>query len=79
MAIFDRIKPGQTLWTVTSQRMGNTTIRHKVVHSVLVNEVDTEKRIVVASWNGNAARRYPEYQVKQWRVNKPKVEDSFYR
>jgi len=74
MASINRITPGQTLYTVTTGKQGNTTIRCKRVHPVYVKEVNVEDGCVMASWNGNPVRRYSERMIKNWRVKKPKVE-----
>ena len=72
MATLSRLKPGQTLYTITKQKMGNTTIRINVMHHVIVKEVFPDEGYCIASWNGNTPRRYSAFQVKSWRVNKPK-------
>jgi len=71
MASIKRVTVGQTLYTVTRQKMGNTAMSHSVTHTVTVIEVDPESRFVIASWNGNTARRYRERDVARWKVNKP--------
>lgn len=75
MASFNRIKVGQTLYTVTRQRMGNTTMTRLAVHTVLVKEIDPVKRKVFAVWNHfNAPEWYNERQISRWKVNKPKAD-----
>lgn len=71
MASISRIKPQQVLYTVTRQRMGNTTMSRDAVHRVMVTEVDPAGKFVMASWNGNPVRRYSESQVAKWRVKEP--------
>lgn len=58
--------------------MGNTTIRHKVVHSVIVKEVNLEEKFVIASWNSNRDRKYTEREIKGWKVKKPIIEKNIY-
>jgi hypothetical protein len=72
MASFNRIKIGQTLYTVTRQGMGNTTMTRLAVHAVTVREINVEKRRVMASWNYNAPQWYSERHVARWKVNRPK-------
>lgn len=72
MATISRLKPDQVLYTVTRQKMGNTTISRGVLHRVVVKEIDPEGRYVVASKNGNTARKYYERDVARWKVNEPK-------
>lgn len=75
MAALSRIKVGQTLYTVTRQKMGNTTMTRLAVHPVLVKEIDLAKRRVFAVWNHwNEPRWYSERQVAKWKVNKPKAD-----
>lgn len=71
MAAISRIKPGQTLYDVTKQQMGNTTLRRTAVFQVKVTEVDPDGKFVMASWNANPARKYRPNQVAKWRVSKP--------
>ncbi len=71
MATISRIRPGQVLYTVTRQKMGNTALSTKAVHAVRVIEVDPNGKFVMASWNTNPARKYRESDVSRWKVNKP--------
>jgi hypothetical protein len=71
VAEISRVVPGQVLYTVQQQKMGNTTMKTTVVHTVVVKEVDPEGRFVIASWNHNAARRFYPSSVKSWKVKKP--------
>lgn len=68
---FEKLRPGTIAYTVTRQRMGNTTVKTMVTHSVRVVSVDEESRTVTASWNGNEAHRYYETQIRKWKENKP--------
>lgn len=71
MATISRIKPGQTLYHVAKQKAGNTTMHRTAVFAVHVSEVDPEGRFVLASWNGNPARKFRPNVVAKWRVSKP--------
>lgn len=68
---FEKLKPGTVAYTVTRQKMGNTTVRTIAIHSVRVVSVDEESRTVMASWNGNEAHRYYETQIRKWKEKKP--------
>lgn len=68
---FEKLQPGTIAYTVTRQRMGNTTVRTIAIHSVRVASVDTEHRTVMASWNGNAVERFYERQYSKWKETKP--------
>lgn len=71
MAAISRIKPGQTLYRVTKQKAGNTTMRRTAVHPVYVQDVDPDGKFVMASWNGNPARKFLPNAIAKWRVSKP--------
>lgn len=73
MAAISRIKPGQVLFTVSRQKMGNTTMSYDAVHEVRVTEVDADGQFVMASWNSNAIRRYLAIDVAKWKVSRPIV------
>ncbi len=74
MATFNKIKVGQTLYSVTREQAGNTTMRRTAVRPVHVKEIDPAKRKVYASWNYNPPQWFSERQVLRWKVNKPKQE-----
>lgn len=79
MAAISRIKPNQVLYSVERRKMGNTTLSETVVYQVLVNEVDPDGQFVIASHNGNPARRYSERAVAKWKVNKPETKKKLFR
>ena len=65
-----KLKPGMVVYDAHSQKMGNTTMRTMGVWPVKIVEV--HENSVIASWNGNAPRKY--YGTKfPWRANKPKL------
>lgn len=69
MASISKLKPGQTLYTITRQRMGNTTLKTIAIHPVTVREVHED--YVLASWNGNPARKFNASAVSGWKVSRP--------
>lgn len=71
MKLSAKLKPGMTVWSVGTQRMGNTTMSRKACWPVYIREVDLERGCVVASWNGNAPRTFYAHNVKQWRWTRP--------
>ena len=71
MATISKLNVGQILYSVESQRMGNTTMRRKAVFDVRVVEIAPDKRSIRASWNGNPPRIYRENEVGKLRVSKP--------
>lgn len=68
---FEKLQPGTVAYTVTRQKMGNTTVRTIAIHSVRVASVDAESRTVTASWNGNEVQRFYERQYSKWKASKP--------
>ena len=62
------LKPGQILYDVRSERMGNTTMRSVCVW--LARIVTVNGSFFTASWNGNAPKMYGEVP-RSWRVKKP--------
>ncbi len=76
MATIRNLKPDQVLYTVTRQKMGNTTISRGVLHHVVVKEVDPEGRFVMATWNSNPVRKYFERDVARWKVNQPQPKST---
>lgn len=71
MAKLGKLKPGQTLWTVSKGRMGNTMLRTVSVHPVVVKEVHAEDGYVIASWNYNSPSRYFRGEVERWKLQEP--------
>lgn len=71
MATLSKLTPGQTVWSLETVGVGNTTLRRKALYAVMIVEIDTDKRMALASWNGNTARWYGERAIKKWRVKKP--------
>lgn len=73
---FDSILAGNVYYTVSRQKMGNTTMSTIAIHRVRVISCDTVKGTVVASWNGNASRTYYERDYSKWRKNEPMLVKS---
>jgi hypothetical protein len=68
---FDKLKVGEVYFTVSRQKMGNTTMRTVAIHPVRVKEIEPDSRSVIASWNGNAPRRYYDRDYSKWREKQP--------
>jgi len=66
---FERIKVGDILYDVHSERLGNTTIRSVGVWRVKILEVHEDHAIV--SWNGNSPQRYSRKQIARLRAKEP--------
>ena len=69
----ESLKPGMVVYDVGTYRMGNTTMRSVGVWPVRIVEIDMEKRIVVASWNGNPPKRFVSSEATRWRKNEPLI------
>lgn len=63
--------PGQIVYSVERRQMGNTALRTTSVFSVYIREVDPEGKWVMASWNGNPARKFYSAAVSKWKKEKP--------
>jgi hypothetical protein len=74
MATISKLQVGQVLYSVESQKMGNTTMRRKAVFDVRVVEIAADKKSIRAAWNGNPPRIYSEKEVSKLRVSKPDTE-----
>ena len=67
----EKLQPGQVVFNVVRQNMGNTTMKTTSVFKVYIKEIDPEKQWVLASWNGNPARKFYKRTVSKWREKKP--------
>lgn len=70
MVAITALKNGDKVWSVTRQKMGNTTMMRTAVHSVVIHEVHDDH--VIASWNGNPAKKFYPREITRWKRNKPK-------
>jgi hypothetical protein len=76
MAIkFEKIQAGMTLFDV--RRNTGMTRNKWNIWPVYVKSVDSEKRTVQASWNGNAYQTMGEYRVTKFRAKKPEDKAMF--
>lgn len=64
-----QLEVGMTVWSLSWTKMGNTTIKTVTLHSVVIKEVHDNH--VIASWNGNAPRRFGETAITGWKKEKP--------
>lgn len=71
MASLDRINPGDVLYDVHREKMGNTTMSRTGCWEVRVISVDREKRTALCSWNSNRPTTYTEYRLKRLRRSRP--------
>ena len=72
MATINRLTVGQVLWQIKRVKCGNTTVSRGCCYPVEVKEIAEDGRSIMASWNGNPARRMSLRDVAKLRVSKPK-------
>ena len=72
MATLKNLKPDQILYKVRKEKAGNTIMRRQVLDEIRIISIDLEKEFAMAKYNGRE-RKYREWQLKSWRVNKPTV------
>ena len=68
---FEKLKPGMVVYDVHSVKMGNTNMRTVGVWLVKIVSIDTETRMVTASWNGNRAEKFSSRTAEKWREKEP--------
>lgn len=67
-----KLKVGQIVYSVSTSKMGNTTVSTTNVHAVRIVEINPgASPYVVASWNGNAPRKFYKTAFSKWRASKP--------
>ena len=69
----ESLKEGMEVYDVHSHRMGNTVLRTLGCWDVRIVSIDLEDHTVMASWNGNAVRKYYQGDWSRWRLNKPNM------
>lgn len=75
MVAITALRPGDLVFSVQSQVMGNTTMRRKATFSVRVVSVhaDSPSPHVIASWNGNPPRKFFVSAIRKWRRTRPPI------
>ena len=74
MIKFEKITPGMTLYDVRKHRGFSLPYSKWDTWPVFVTDVDTGKRMVLASWNHNKARWISERTVCKYRAKRPSRE-----
>lgn len=67
----EKMKPGMVVYSVSRQKIGNTTLSTVAVHPVQIVDVDVARGIVNARWNFNASRCYYRREAEKWREKEP--------
>ena len=76
------LQPGQTVWNVRRQKMGNTTISTVAIFPVRIVEVHPREEgsmhseYVLASWNGNRPEKFYRKTIGGWKKEKPETVDA---
>ncbi len=73
MATFDKVRAGDVLYDVHSEKMGNTTMGRVGWWRVVVVSIDHENGEAMCHWNGNPAVRYGRMQIAKLRRSIPKA------
>lgn len=77
---FEKLQPGMKVYDVGKTKMGNTTLTTVSIWPVTIQSVDPETRTVMASWNGNQARKFYERSYSKWKAEMPlTIEGGFGR
>lgn len=58
MVAIAKIKPGDVLYDVRRQKMGNTVMSRTAVWPVRIDSVDQESCTAIVRWNWNAPQKY---------------------
>ena len=76
MAKIEKLKVGQVLYDKHKYKAGNTTMRRWGVWTVRVEEIDPDHKFIVASWNGNPAKKMFAFQVAKLKVKEPIIKET---
>jgi hypothetical protein len=71
MASISKLTVGQTLFSLSRQKMGNTNVSRTACHLVVVKAIAEDLSFIEASWNGNPSRRYYPREVAKLKIKKP--------
>jgi hypothetical protein len=74
----EKLKPGMTVYDVHRYKMGNTNMSSVGVWSVYIIDIDNEKQIVTASWNGNTPKKFYRNDWLKWKFKKPVLVTGFF-
>jgi len=78
MAVIKRLSVGQILWQVKRVKCGNTKMSRGCLYPVEVKSIAEDGMSIMASWNGNPARRYRACDVAKLRVSKPEPKTTVF-
>ncbi|OBQ29029.1 MAG: hypothetical protein AN483_12875 [Aphanizomenon flos-aquae MDT14a] len=71
MADIKKLKPGQLVYSVETQKLGNTELSIRALYRVRILEVNLEIGFVIASWNSNPRQKFYETSIKKWKTERP--------
>lgn len=66
MVSISKLKPGDTVWVITTEKQGNTVLKRKVIRPIRIVEV--HELYVIASWNCNTLQKFYEGTVR-WNID----------
>ena len=78
MANIKKLEPGQIVYSIERQRMGNTTVKYNECYPVRILAIHPEEGFVIASWNHNKPEKFYEGAIKKWKVKEPEVKETIY-
>lgn len=73
MVALAKIKPGDVLYDVRREKMGNTTMSRWGCWEVLVVSIDHEKQTAMCRWNYNQAKLYRRRDLERLKRSVPKA------
>lgn len=73
---WERVKDGDLLWDVHSERMGNTTLHRMGSWEVRVISIDHAAGKAIVRWNGNREQTYSRRSVERLRRSPYKAAPS---
>jgi uncharacterized protein YcnI len=71
MATITKLVPGQVVYSIRRQKMGNTTVSYNACYTIKIVSINIEAGSVVASWNGNRPQTFYSKSIKSWKVKEP--------
>lgn len=71
MANIKKLKPGQIVYSIETQKLGSTKLSIRALYTVRIVKVNLEIGFVIASWNTNTPQKFYETSVKKWKTERP--------
>lgn len=71
MANIKKLQPGQLVYSIENQKMGNTKVSIRALYTVRIKEINLERGFVMASWNSNPPTKFHEISIRKWKTERP--------